>query len=308
MAFVKLDTRILESTLWIERDCREVFITALLMAMPREFLEPQPQIAVRQLEETGFVVPPGWYGFVDAAGIGIVRRAMVDPDAGLDSLERLGSADLESRTADFDGRRLVRVNGGYIVLNFMKYRDKDNTAAERAKRYRERQRTLENASEHRDGHNVTRDASLEEVRGQSTETTSKQGQKKQQARGSRLPQGWVLSQGMMDWARDERPDVSVATEFASFCDYWHGVPGAKGVKLDWDATFRNWIRRATGPVRRTSADSAPSKARQKLNNLQEFRNGLAQRRNSAGVSTPDLPLLGSSTDRRPDSRDDESLV
>lgn len=138
MAFVKLDTRILESTLWIERDCREVFITALLMAMPREFLHEQEQLEVRTLKETGFTVPPGWYGFVDAAGIGIVRRAMVDTELGMDALEKLGSADPESRTADFSGRRLVRVNGGFIVLNFMKYRDKDNTSAERARRYRER--------------------------------------------------------------------------------------------------------------------------------------------------------------------------
>lgn len=28
----------------------------------------------------------------------------------------------------------------------------------------------------------------------------------------------------------------------NFIDYWLGVPGAKGVKLDWDATFRNALR------------------------------------------------------------------
>src|ERR1700749_4238582 len=104
MAFVKLDTRILESTLWIARECREVFIPALLMAMPREITEPTPQLEIRSLEETGFVVPPGWYGFVDAAGVGIVRRALVDPEKGIIALERLGSPDPHSRTADFEGR------------------------------------------------------------------------------------------------------------------------------------------------------------------------------------------------------------
>jgi hypothetical protein len=34
-----------------------------------------------------------------------------------------------------------------------------------------------------------------------------------------------------------------------FCDYWKGRPGAGGLKLDWDATFRNWIR---NEVSRTS--------------------------------------------------------
>lgn len=140
MPYVKLDTRILESTLWVTRDPREVFITALLMAIPYEFQEPMPQIRVRALEETGFIVPPGWYGFVDAAGVGIVRRAMVESEAGLDALEQLGEPDLESRTKDFEGRRMVRVNGGFVILNFMAYRDRDNTGAERMKRYRNRKK------------------------------------------------------------------------------------------------------------------------------------------------------------------------
>ena len=141
MAFVKLDTGILDSTLWIERECREVFITALLLAEPYELRQPTEQYEVRRLEKTGFVIPPGWYGLVNAAGVGIVRRALVDPEPGMVALERLGSPDPESRSQDFEGRRLIRVDGGFIVLNFMKYRDRDYTGAERAKRYRERQKS-----------------------------------------------------------------------------------------------------------------------------------------------------------------------
>ena len=142
MPFVKLDTGILNSTLWVEREQREVFITALLMAMPFELREPAPQLRATDhgIEPTGFEVPPGWYGFVSAAGPGIVRMAMGDFEAGMAALAKLGEPDPESRTGDFDGRRLVRVDGGYIVLNFMKYRDKDATAADRSKRYRQRQK------------------------------------------------------------------------------------------------------------------------------------------------------------------------
>jgi phage terminase Nu1 subunit (DNA packaging protein) len=28
-----------------------------------------------------------------------------------------------------------------------------------------------------------------------------------------------------------------------FVDYWIAQPGQKGVKTDWDATWRNWMRR-----------------------------------------------------------------
>ena len=38
--------------------------------------------------------------------------------------------------------------------------------------------------------------------------------------------------------------VDPVREAAKFADYWRGVPGQKGVKRDWDATWRNWVRRA----------------------------------------------------------------
>jgi len=140
MPFVKLDCGILNSTLWFEREAREVFITALLMAEPHELLDPAPQIQVTSLDLTGWSVPPGWYGFVPAAGVGIIDRAKVDQEAGIAALEQLGSPEASSRSQDFDGRRLVRIDGGYIVLNYIKYRDKDATAAIRQRRFRERQK------------------------------------------------------------------------------------------------------------------------------------------------------------------------
>lgn len=138
MSFVKLDTGILNSTLWVEREPRDMFITALLMAEPFETEQPMEQLEVHTLKATGFVVPPGWYGLVRAAGVGICRMAMVDTKEGLTALEKLGSPDPESRSKDFEGRRLVRVDGGFIILNYMKYRERDYTSAARAKRYRER--------------------------------------------------------------------------------------------------------------------------------------------------------------------------
>ncbi len=140
MPFVKLDTGILNSTLWVDRDVTQIFITALLMAEPFEIRVPMEQLEVRCLESTGFIVPPGWYGLVPAAGVGIIRRALMEQEPGYRALEKLGSAETESRSINFEGRRLVRVEGGYIVLNYMKYRDKDHTAAERQKRMRERRK------------------------------------------------------------------------------------------------------------------------------------------------------------------------
>ena len=149
MPFVKLDCGILDSTLWVDRASREAFITALLMAEPYEIDEPMEQIEVRTLSSTGWVVPPGKYGLVRAAGVGIVRRAGLEQGEGLDALERLGSPEPDSRSPDHEGRRLIRVDGGFLVLNFFKYRDRDYTAAARQKRYRDKKVT-------RDGNAVTR--------------------------------------------------------------------------------------------------------------------------------------------------------
>ena len=145
MPFVKLDCGILNSTIWVDRLARELFITSLLMAEPRELIEAMPQITVGQLEYTGWSVPPGWYGFVEAAGPGIIARAGLDDRgplfaAAMEALTRLGDPEPDSRSHAFVGRRLVRVDGGFVVLNYIQYREKDSTAAERSRRWRERQK------------------------------------------------------------------------------------------------------------------------------------------------------------------------
>jgi uncharacterized protein YdaU (DUF1376 family) len=66
--------------------------------------------------------------------------------------------------------------------------------------------------------------------------------KEKQQRGSRLAQDWFLSKSMGDWATKERPDLDVRQVAEQFKDYWVAQAGQKGVKLDWDATWRNWIR------------------------------------------------------------------
>lgn len=141
MPFVKLDCGILNSTLWFERTARDLFITALLMAEPFDTPDPLPQIAANSLEFTGWSVPPGWYGFIHAANVGIIHRAKLEvTEETRAALASLGEPEVGSRSQEFDGRRLVRVDGGFIVLNFIKYRDKDATTADRSKRWRERQK------------------------------------------------------------------------------------------------------------------------------------------------------------------------
>lgn len=68
----------------------------------------------------------------------------------------------------------------------------------------------------------------------------------ERARGVRLPDGWTLSDNLMAWSVNEArapPDL-IQREAEKFRDYWRGCSGEKGRKADWDATWRNWLRRA----------------------------------------------------------------
>jgi hypothetical protein len=76
-----------------------------------------------------------------------------------------------------------------------------------------------------------------------TETEGETETKKEKnKRGSRLAQDWVLTNPMDQWAKQERPDLDVRQVAEQFKDYWIAQAGQKGVKLDWDATWRNWVR------------------------------------------------------------------
>lgn len=60
-------------------------------------------------------------------------------------------------------------------------------------------------------------------------------------RGSRLPEGWQPDAELIEWARQKAPSCG-PEDHAAFVDYWRSVPGAKGRKVDWRATWRNWMR------------------------------------------------------------------
>lgn len=62
---------------------------------------------------------------------------------------------------------------------------------------------------------------------------------------TRLPEGWRPLPAEWTMGVTALGPERAAAELEKFTDYWRAVPGAKGRKLDWPATFRNWIRRAS---------------------------------------------------------------
>jgi hypothetical protein len=64
------------------------------------------------------------------------------------------------------------------------------------------------------------------------------------ARGARLATLGLdcLPENWKDFCRSERPDLDPERIYARFTDHWNAQPGQRGVKLDWLATWRNWVR------------------------------------------------------------------
>ena len=68
---------------------------------------------------------------------------------------------------------------------------------------------------------------------------------KKRKRASRLDDDWFLPQDWGEWAMSQGMAEKVVRDQADrFKDYWVSQSGSKGVKLDWQATWRNWVRRA----------------------------------------------------------------
>ena len=120
--YAKLFETIIHSTIWGEPDnVRLVWITMLAMADK--------------------------FGVVEASIPGLADAARVKLDQCEEALERLMAPDKYSRTKDFEGRRIEEIDGGWIVLNFEKYRMKKSQEEQREKWRRNKRKQRARAAE-----------------------------------------------------------------------------------------------------------------------------------------------------------------
>jgi hypothetical protein len=190
-------------------------------------------------------------GYVGASMPGLAGLARVTLDDCIAAIRTLESPDTWSRTKEHEGRRIAPADGGWVLLNHAKYRAMQSADDRRERsrlamaslRNKRKQELTVNPSEqsYQKLAQAEAEAEAEAVKKERCKTSPAS----RAARGSRLPQNWFPgNEGeYFAFAHGVKPDA-YPLEVEKFVDYWTSQPGQKGVKTDWNATWRNWCRNA----------------------------------------------------------------
>ncbi|MFJ6532451.1 hypothetical protein [Microbacterium sp. NPDC091662] len=63
------------------------------------------------------------------------------------------------------------------------------------------------------------------------------------SRGTRIPEPFLVTPAMREWAADRTPLVNVDSSTERFVNHWRAKAGKDATKRDWPATWRNWLLR-----------------------------------------------------------------
>lgn len=102
--------------------------------------------------------------------------------------------------------------------------------------------------------------------------------------GERLPDGWRPDPTIHSEMRVKFPHVNTELETEKFKDYWHAKAGKDATKLDWQATWRNWIRNAA--ERTTNQPNNQLKSRRQLERDAMFERQLARAKERDAANEP----------------------
>lgn len=95
------------------------------------------------------------------------------------------------------------------------------------------------------------------------------------ARATRIPENWEPSEKLITWTREKAPHWTpekFCLVLEKFKNYWLAASGKNASKLDWDATWRNWVlsdleREPSAPTQSTRYQSnlaAAAEAKRRL--------------------------------------------
>jgi hypothetical protein len=175
----------------------------------------------------------------------------------LAELESTGTADLETCNGACNGKcngDVTLCNGKVTLLSrYIKneLKDRENLRL-RVERHRKNKSsngdvTLHSKSKSKsNSKNTLKDSAVESpeiVHTAPTETAVSPPPQKRKI-GTRIPDQFFITQPMKDWAADKELNIDLRLETEKFVNYWRAKAGKDATKIDWAATWRNWMLNA----------------------------------------------------------------
>lgn len=173
---------------------------------------------------------------------GLLATRLAVAKWGVDVLAELCENDPEKPS-------LVKADKGYLIRDYADHQDTREEIEARQARNKlngslggqARAKRLANQPAKRNRSDTQAETETEKQNSSSTK------KRDSAPRGSRLPKDWVPPAEEIARAKSEYAQhVNVRSEHDVFVDYWIAQAGAKGVRADWTAVWRNWMRRKEG--------------------------------------------------------------
>lgn len=243
--FTKLFSSLPESTIWVEPYATRIVWITMLATADRE-------------------------GRVFGSIPGLAKRAAVTLEECEAALLRFQQPDRYSRTPDHDGRRIEPIDGGWALLNYLRYREMRDDEARREQnraasaKYREslkasaavinpadNQPPSANPSAHAEEEAEAEDASSQEGRGeQRTAARSRPAASKVtwSAAGFETPADILGAMGVA------YPGVNLLHEIGKAHVWVLSNPAKR--KSDWGRFLNSWMSRAHGDLKRQAVPAA----------------------------------------------------
>jgi hypothetical protein len=217
--YTKLFSSILRSTVWREPNHVRITFIAMLALANR-------------------------HGEIESSLPGLADMARVTLDECIDALKVLEAPDQYSRTKAHEGRRVASCDGGWVLLNYGKYRDKlaaedrRTKAADRKRRERDRRREENLCVTERDSpqcHTESRLSRQAEAEAEADpKAEAEANAEAERTGGFRPPDSWEPNEGHA--ARALEMGISLAEEAERFRLYEFPKP-----IFDWDRRFSLWL-------------------------------------------------------------------
>lgn len=205
----------------------------LYMTFPIDFWKHEK---VRRLSDAAF------RAFVEANGHS--RERETDGVIEVDDAEFIWDASALQELCKSHPTRPLLYNDGesYVIRDYAEHQftkaDRDDLSQKR--RAAAEKRWSNASAEQVQSKPVQPDAEIGKGIGINPSSTKKGGAAR---RGTRIPEPFMLTHEMREWAAVEVPTVDADASTRRFVDYWRAESGTKATKLDWIATWRNWLRR-----------------------------------------------------------------